>query len=495
MKLHRTTPAAMELWRRGAEALAKVENAGCRIDKLYLENAIADCGRRIVDAQKRLTSDKDFRAHWTRRFGEKTNPGSYDQLSEVMFKCLGFKSRVKTESGDRESAKKAAFEGIKHPIVQAFFEAAMLIKASGTFLANIRRELVQHDDGLWYVHPSYNLNRVITFRSSCDSPNYQQNPKRDPAMAEIVRRCYIPRPGQCLGESDEGQIEVRVGCPVTKDPNLIRYVMDPTTDMHRDMTCQIFKLTVDQVKACKALRNLVKGAYVFATFYGSYYGLTAKALWEEVDFANLKLGCGKSVRQHLTDIGFVELGDPDNPQPGTWVAWIRSIDEDFWGRRFAVYSDWKDATWNNYLRDGGFSLLTGFAINAPLDKKQVVNSQIQGPSFHLVLWSMIRVVEWLEKYRMKTRVIGEIHDCINYDMNVRERDDVFHAAGDFMTKQVIKKFAPWMTVPLVVEHEVCPIDEPWYNLHALKEVDGSFVPADMDKWTKANGPWAKQCVA
>ncbi len=56
----------------------------------------------------------------------------------------------------------------------AFIKAAELRKARDTYLVGIRRELVQHDDdGCWYVHPSYNLNTVITFRSSADQPSYQ----------------------------------------------------------------------------------------------------------------------------------------------------------------------------------------------------------------------------------------------------------------------------------------------------------------------------------
>ena len=467
MKLHRTTPAAMDLWRRGAIALAKVEAAGVRIDKGHLDAAIVDCGNRIRDAQRRLTADRDFRAHWVRRFGEKTNPASYDQLAEVMFKCLGFKGRgTKTESGDRESARRAAFEGISHPIKDAFFEAASLIKARNTFLYGIRRELVQHDDGLWYVHPSYNLNTVITFRSSSDGPNYQQNPKRDQRMAEIVRRCYIPRPGRCLGEIDYGQIEVRVPCAVNFDPQLIQYVTDPTTDMHRDMACQIFRLKKEQVS--KALRNIVKTWYVFATFYGSYYGLTAKSLWEEIDIAGAKLeGSDKTVRQHVTEMGYTELGDPDDVRDGTWMAWVRSIDEDFWGRRFRVYAEWRRRTWDEYCRDGGFSMVTGFAVNAPLDKKQVCNSQIQGPAFHLLLWSMCELVDWLERYKMKTVVVGEVHDSINIDVAPEEADDVFLAARHFMTKKVTK-FAPWLNVPLVVEPEISPVNGSWYDVKGCK---------------------------
>lgn len=495
MPVHRSTPAAMELWMRGAQALSVVESNGCRIDKTYLDTAITEVSKRIADLEAQVRSDKHF-AIWRRRFGDKTKPTSYDQLAAVVYRELGFTSSKKTEGKKRESAAKESLAEVDLPLVRNFIAAAELRKARDTYLVGIRRELVQHDDGCWYVHPSYSLNTVITFRSSANSPNYTNIPNRNPEIAEIVRRCYIPRPGHQIGEFDYGQNEVRISVEYNQDPVLREYVCDPTKDMHRDMACQIFKLKPKQVP--KALRTLVKGDYVFATFYGSYYKQTAKALWDAVDSEHLKLeGSGVTVRQHLTDLGFTELGNvdkdnPDEPEPGTWAAWIRHIDDDFWNKRFKGYAQWKRDWYEAYLRDGGFIMLTGFAVNVPLDKKQVVNAPPQGTSFHCLLWSLIKLIEWLQKYRMRTVMIGEIHDAMTGDVDPRERDDVFHAASDIMTNQ-IKKWAPWLTVPLVAEAECCPIGESWFHKHALKEVGSSYVPANLEKWEKAHGAWALQC--
>lgn len=490
MPVHRSTPAAMELWMRGAQALSVVESNGCRIDKTYLDTAITQVSKRIADLEAQVRSDKDF-AVWRRRFGDKTNPGSHKQLGVVVFGDLGFRAKAKTASGDRDSTAKAALAEVGIPLVQKFTAVGEIAKVRD-YLVGIRREMVLHDDGCYYVHPSYSLNSAITFRSACRDPNYTNIPNRNPEQAEMVRRCYIPRPGRQIVELDYGQIEVRIPVCYHEDPVLREYVCDPTKDMHRDMACQIFKLKPRQVS--KALRNLVKGAYVFATFYGSYYGLTAKALWDGIDSAQLKLeGTETTVREHLMEKGFTELGNAEDPEEGTWAAWVKSIDDDFWNKRFRVYAQWKRDWYEAYLRDGGFTMLTGFAVNAVLDKKQVVNSPIQGSAFHCLLWSLIKLVEWLQKYRMDTRIIGEIHDAMTGDADPRERDDVFHAASDIMTSQ-IKKWAPWLTVPLVVEMECCSIGESWFYKHALKEANGVYVPANLEKWEKDHGAWALQCA-
>lgn len=377
---HVTSPAAFKFWLRLADNLAQVESRGIRIDKDYLDGAITQVAADIADLQRQMQAEPEFRV-WRRRFQAGTKLGGYDQISEVVFGDLGFKPKYYTAKKGRASANAENLETVDLQMVRLFLAAAKLKKALDTYLIGIRREMVQHSDGLWYVHPSYSLNSVLTFRSSCSNPNYQNQPKRNPRIAEIVRRCYIPRPGHQLGEDDFGQIEVRVPVPITDDPVLRDYVCDPSKDMHYDMACQLFKLARAQVS--KALRNIVKGAYVFATFYGSYYGLTARDLWEDIDNLDgkpVKLeGSDRTVREHLTALGITELGDPDDVRAGTWVAHVKSVDEDFWGSRFRVYAQWKREWYDAYLREGGFTFPTGFACHAPgLDKKQVCNAPIQG---------------------------------------------------------------------------------------------------------------------
>lgn len=382
MPRHVTSPAAFRFWLRLADNLAQVEGRGVRVDKDYLDGAITQVGAEVAALQRAMQAEPDFRV-WRRRFGERTKPGSYDQISAVVYGDLGFAAEHFTEGKNRASASAANLEAVapKCPMVRHFLEAAKLKKALDTYLLGIRREIVQHADGLWYVHPSYNLNSVITFRSSCQAPNFQNQPKRNPRVAKIVRMCYLPQPGHHFAEDDYGQIEVRVPVPITGDETLRAYVCDPTKDMHYDMACQLFKLERPQVS--KALRNIVKGAYVFATFYGSYYGLTAKDLWEDVGNLDGRPVCLEgsetTLHEHLAARGIRELGDPENPRPGTWVAHVKAVDEDFWGRRFRRYAEWKREWFEAYLRDGGFTFPTGFACRAPgLDKKQVCNAPIQG---------------------------------------------------------------------------------------------------------------------
>ena len=490
-----TTPAAYRLLHEGQLALAEVEHQGVCVDKAYLDATLESTGRRIAELEAEMRREPEYRA-WHRRYGEKTNPASPAQLAAVVFRDLGYESVKDTKSGDREAGDEAAYKHVDLPIVKKYFEAQKLRKGRGTYLKGIERELVRHADGTWRVHPDYHLNTVATFRSSCSNPAWQTNPVRNPFVAEVVRRCYTARPGFQLVEIDLGQIEVRVPCFYHSDPVLVNYVSDESTDMHRDTAMELFLLTEKQAKH-KPIRQAAKNQFVFPTFYGSYWAQCAPALWESAAHATVPGskhpdGREMTVREHLATKGITELGDCEggaDPDAGTFAALVKAVEDSFWGERFKVYAQWKRDWHEAYLRDGGFVMLTGFAVNTLLDRKQVCNYPIQGVAFHICLWAMTRLVEFLRRYRFRSRVIGEIHDCINIDCHPAERDDVIGECVDLMTKAVRKEW-PWINVPLTAEPECCPVGGSWFDKMSLAEKGGVWSPADPEKWHQKYGAWA-----
>jgi len=375
----RSTPAAYELLLEGQLALAEIERAGVRVDREYLDAAFVRADAEIKAVEEQIRADPDFRL-WQRRFGTGTKLSAPEQLSDVLYKDLGYKPKEFTESGKRGKADEAALEGIDRPLVKLYFQAQKLRKGRDTYLAGIRREMVRDAKGRWYVHPSYNLNTVTTFRSSCDSPNWQNIPKRNKMLADMIRRCYIPRDGYQFVEIDYGQAEVRVAACYNRDPNLIKYVSDPTTDMHRDVARRLFFLGKDE-PVPKGARNLAKANFVFAEFYGDFYPRVAQKSWEIMGYQKLEAAAGESLYDRLRANGITKLGacDPDaDPRPGTYEKHVRDVERWFWDDRFPVYKQWKRDWFTAYQRSGGFEMLTGFAVNAPLSRNDVVNYPIQG---------------------------------------------------------------------------------------------------------------------
>lgn len=501
MKTWLPTGDAVQFLCEAQTALSEIESHGMRIDRAYLTSALDSTQKRIRALEEELRTAPEY-AEWRRMFGAKTNIASPEQLSRLVFGDkskggLGFHSKVKTKGKNRASAAEAALESVDRPFVKQYLQAQKLRKARGTYLEGIARELVQHDDGDSYIHPSFNMNMTQTMRSSCDSPNVQNQPNRNPEMAEIVRRCFIPRRGHQIVEIDYAQQEVRVGICYHHDPNMLRYVSDPTTDMHRDTAAKMFFLTTEQAKN-KSVRHLAKNQFVFPQFYGSYFAQCAPNIWLALntDPKPEVAGTKTTVLDHLASKGITRLGacDPkERPEEGTFEHHLKKIEDFLWGEQFPVYAQWKKDWFAAYQRDGGCRFHTGFVMTGPHKKNDITNYCIQGDSSNCMVWSLIRINRILRRYKMRSRAICEIHDCIVFDAHPSERDDLIHICRQVMVRDVTKAW-PWIIAPLEVEAEVCPVDRSWHDKVALTEKDGVFVPADISKWVKKYGDWQLQCA-
>lgn len=462
MPQFQTTPEAYKLIHLGSLALARIEHRGVRVDMGYLTNALDNIGKLIKDQELALKSGKTYN-EWKRAYGDKINFGSGDQLADVLFNRMGLKASGATATG-RVKTDKRALEQLDHPFVKRYIRLKELKNARSTFLTGILRAAVETPLG-WFIHPSYKLN-CVTFRSSCEDPNFQNQPARNPEIAEIVRRCYIPR-FDYFTEIDYGQIEVRVPASLTQDPNLRKYIFDPNTDMHKDSACEVWLLKRDQVS--KPIRQSTKSRFVFASFFGSTYFQTAKGLWDDIEIYKLKLADGTPLKQHLASRGITSLGEFD-PQlikaaggtvPGTFVHHMKSVEQKLW-KRFDGYAKWKERIYEKYQKNKGMVMVTGFAVTGLHSKNEITNYPIQGPAFHCTLNSIIEIERRLLKYKMKSINIGEIHDSIQGDCPRSELSAYADICYDVMT-QYIPSIYKWIDVPLEVEIEVSPLGKPWFE--------------------------------
>jgi DNA polymerase I-like protein with 3'-5' exonuclease and polymerase domains len=153
--------------------------------------------------------------------------------------------------------------------------------------------------------------------------------------------------------------------------------------------------------------------------------------------------------------------------PGTFIAHIKKVEFDFWNRRFKVYKQWKDSWWEEYQRTGQAQTLTGFVFDGLYDRKKIINYPIQGTAFHCLLWSLIRLQKLLMKKRMKSLIVGQIHDSIVADVPAKEKDDYLELANRVMTVD-IKKHWNWITTPIEVEAEVTPLNRSWFEKEEVK---------------------------
>lgn len=461
----------------GSIALAEIESAGIRVDKAYLDKALIDIAVKIKEMESEMANDPVCKS-WKLRFGERTRLGSREQLFQVLG-GMGIRPEGTTATG-RAQMTKASLDRVDLPFVRQFIRCEEMKKARSTYLLGIRKEMVDHGNGVWKVHPSFNLNTVSTFRSSANSPNVQNQPARNPEIAEIVRRCYIPMKGNHFAEVDYEQMEFRGAACYSLDPVLVKYCSDPATDVHRDMAARLFLLKNKQV--AKPARSTVKNKFVFPQLFGDYHGPCAKAIWEDMERLKFRIADSDVLlKNHLASKGITRSGvtavhddDGDHLEcdfsDDCFVTHVRR-EEEWFRNRFKAHWEWKYRWYDEYLNTGGFTMKTGFAVNMILGRNDVTNWPIQGASFHCLLWSLIRLVKLVRKYKMRTRLIGEIHDSFQADAPPGELNDLFDMARDVMTVKLPRAW-DWIAVPLGVECEASPVGKSWFDKKVWVERDG-----------------------
>ncbi len=458
-----TDPAYL-LMHQGVLALSQVEANGIRVDTRYLQRAVRKTTHRIQKLTSLMKEDEVWK-RWRRRYGHRANMGSREQLGQILFGEMGLECCGRTATG-RPKTDQVALENLDIPFVKRFLEIEKLKKAKSTYLNGILKETV--DD---FLHPNQNLHLTQTYRSSSDKPNFQNIPIRIPAIAKLVRRAFVPRPGRWLVEIDYVGAEIRGAACYHRDPKMIQYIKDPTKDLHRDMACQNFLLSEQQVT--KDCRYVAKNKFVFPQFYGDFYVHCAQHMWEDIQRLQLKTKDGIPLYKHLRQKGIKELGacqPGQEPVRGTFEYHVREVEHDFWNRRFRVYGQWKREWWEAYQRKGYFDTLTGFRIAGHYRRNEVINYPVQGSAFHWLLWSLIQIQRQLKKRRMKTLIIGQIHDSILADVPEKEVNDYIALASQIMTRS-IRRHWKWIIVPLDIEVEVS--SETWYDKRPIELEKGN----------------------
>jgi DNA polymerase I-like protein with 3'-5' exonuclease and polymerase domains len=462
MKINPHTLDAYKLMHEGTLAFARAEQAGLRIDTEYVEKQRKKLTK-LIGVLEEEFKETNFYRHWQHSMKGKVNIYSPTQLGTFLYKIKKIEVEKETVSG-KGAVDDEALQQMGIPELETLLQIRKYKKVRDTYLEAFAREQV---DGV--LHPFFNLHLVQTFRSSSDSPNFQNIPKKDEESMQLCRRAILPRKGHQLIEIDFSGIEVRVGACYHKDPQMIKYIKDPTTDMHGDMARQIFKVKDFNKKIPEhyVLRQAAKNGFVFPQFYGASYKSCTKNLlitWGKLTAGKWKPGQGIAMPEGTLSDHLIAQGLTSYDK---FMEHLKKIDEHFWHERFSVYTEWKDRWYEAYKKNGYFDLKTGFRCTGLMDKRQTGNWPIQGTAFHCNLWSFIQADKSMVKEKWDTKLVGQIHDSIILDVN---KDELKYIAEKMhkITSIDLPKTWTWIIVPLEVEMDLCEIDAPWADKKEFK---------------------------
>lgn len=446
----------LQLLHDGTLVLAEVERNGIRVDIPYCEKKEKELLKEMEEFENKFKRSKLGKL-WKGRYGKKFNPDSDTQISNILYEPkskggLGLKP-LKTTAKGKHSTDAASLRATGIVEISILLEIKRRKKARDYLMCFLREQV----DG--YVHMFFNLHLVDTFRSSSDSPNIQNLPNHDEEMKEWVRRALIPRPGHHVLFVDFGGIEVKVSTCYHEDPNMIKYLLDPESDMHRDTAMDLFKIP-DQDLVTSTIRYTAKNKFVFAEFYGDWWKSIASNIWDSIQNEDLELDNGVKLKDWMRKKGYKTL-----PQ---YELHVKKVEEIFWKKRFPTYAKWREEWIKKYNQEGYFDTLTGFRCSSPMGRNQAINYPVQGSAFHCLLLSMILVNRELKKRGLKsTCIVGQIHDEMILDVIAEERAEVLLMVNNIMCKEVPKIYT-WVNVPLEVEAEMTPIDQAWVTKQVVQ---------------------------
>jgi len=426
-------------------------------EKIKLEKIVDDIYQDLYVSQEIISYEN--------KYGE-INFGSNDDIRLLFYTHLGCTASKKT-SGGQDSVDFASLEKTGHWIAKKLLKIRKLLKVKDTYIAQFQREVI---DGK--IHPSFNVYIARSLRSSSARPNFQNIPKRDELSKLITRSGLKPSPGNRLVELDFSGAEVITSSAYNEDPNLIAYLLDETTDMHRDGASDIWCTSPANISG--KVRFYAKNCWTFPQFYGDYFGSCAKALWEHKD--------------ELLEDGKTCLAQLKNKNIGTlkkFTSHCKRAEEIMWGERFKVYAEWRKDLQKVY-QDNDFVVSTffGFEFIGYMDWKQVANYPIQGTSFHLLLIVLLKMFNWLKREGMKTKLCGQIHDSGFFDSPENEYQIVIKQFQKYTKK--LKEEYKWLPVEMKADAEVSLLNGDFARMFEWKW------DKDLEEMeSKAKKKWAK----
>jgi len=437
-------PKANKFFADGLLAFANTQHHGICADKNYYLEQDKILDKKIKQIEIRLLSGKAaqlFKEH-TGTPLTIANDVSIKDLRTLLFDIMKLTPSGYTTKGNLPSVDHDALTKINTPFTKKIIERRRLVKTKGTYLGQFIREIVNGK-----IHPFFDLHIPRSYRSSSSGPNLQNIPTREEEAKKICRSGIKPSPGNKLGFFDYSAIEVRIAACFTKDPALIKYIVDGT-DPHKDQAMYLFQLDDKQVTS--DIRFYAKNCFVFPEFYGSWYKACAGNLAENC--FELETNDKISVVAHLANKGIRRYEDFEDH--------VKNVEKGFWNK-FHVYRSWKDKVISDYQKKGYIDMFFGHRRGGYLTNNMILNTPIQGTAFHCLLWSYIQLDKIFEEIR--TKLVGQIHDELLEDINPSEEKEVISITKDIMCNK-IREEHDWIIVPLDVDSEFTEIDGNWYDI-------------------------------
>ena len=361
--------------------LAEMEMNGVLLDT----NALAETSKVFTDRMTQIEKNIYELA------GHQFNIASPKQVGEVLFGEMKIVDKPKkTKTGQYVTSEEVLQQlHSKAPIVDHILEHRGLKKLLGTYVDALPKLINPHTG---HIHTSFNQAVTATGRLSSSDPNLQNIPVRGEDGKEI-RKCFIPEPGCLFFSADYSQIELRVMAHLSGDKNMIEAFREGY-DIHAATAARIYKEDINDVT--RDQRTKAKRAN-----FGIIYGITVFGLAERLEIS-------RDEAKQLID-GYFETFPQvhDYMEKAKQLAREHGYAETFFHRR-------------RYLPD----ITSHNATVRNFAERNAINAPIQGSAADIIKIAMIRIYERFRREGIKSKMILQVHDELNFSVLPEEKEQV-----------------------------------------------------------------------
>ena len=361
--------------------LAEMETTGVRLDT----EALAETSKVLTERMKQIERNIYELA------GHEFNIASPKQVGEVLFGEMKIVEKPKkTKTGQYVTSEEVLQQlRSKAPIVADILEHRGLKKLLGTYVDALPK-LINPRTG--HIHTSFNQAVTATGRLSSSDPNLQNIPVRGEDGKEI-RKCFIPEPGELFFSADYSQIELRVMAHLSGDKNMIEAFREGY-DIHAATAARIYKEKIEDVS--RDQRTKAKRAN-----FGIIYGITVFGLAERLEIS-------RDEAKQLID-GYFETFPEVHAymEKAKELAREHGYAETFFHRR-------------RYLPD----ITSHNATVRNFAERNAINAPIQGSAADIIKIAMVKIYERFRKEGIKSRMILQVHDELNFSVVPEEKEKV-----------------------------------------------------------------------
>ena len=344
--------------------------------------------------------------------GEEFNISSPKQVGDILFGKMQIMDKPKKTKTGQFVTSEEVLQSLenKSPIVRNILNYRGMKKLLSTYIDALPK-LINPRTG--HIHTSFNQALTATGRLSSSDPNLQNIPVRTDDGKEI-RKCFIPEEGCLFFSADYSQIELRIMAHLSEDENMMEAFREGH-DIHRATAAKIWHVDIDKVT--DAQRKKAKQAN-----FGIIYGITTYGLAQRMDIPNSE--AKELIEGYFRTFPKVQAYMEHAKEEARAKGYAETL---FHRRRYLADINSRNAT------------VRGFA------ERNAINAPIQGTEADIIKVAMVRIWERFKKEGIRSKMILQVHDELNFSVFPEEREQVEHIVIEEMQN------AYPLNVPLIAD--------------------------------------------